>query len=40
MIQDILPKKYDNTYRDIRPEPQDTALVYHKGQILLRRLAD
>ena len=40
MIQDILPKKYDNTYRDILPEPQDTALVYHKGKILLRRNTD
>lgn len=40
MIQDILPKKYDNAYRDILPQPQDTVLVYHKGLILIKKLAD
>lgn len=40
MLQDILPKKFDNQYHDILPEPQDTVLVYHKGQILLKRYGD
>ena len=40
MIQDISPKKFDNQYRNILPEPGDTALVYHKGKVLMKELPD
>ena len=40
MIQDISPKKFDNQYRNILPEPGDTALVYNKGKVLMKELPD
>ena len=40
MIQDILPRHFDNQWRDIVPEPGDTCLVCHDNTVLCRRLDD
>lgn len=37
MIQDIAPHKYDNAYRNERPQPDSIALYYEKNVCLMRR---
>lgn len=36
MIQDIFPKKYDNTYKNIEPESGDYVLVYDGGEAVFK----